>query len=455
MTGPTRSYAHVLQAVTEQPWAIRPAMLEVIVDLVHLRVAGGHLTEEEISARVGAAPASRPQQSVGAIAVIPIYGVIVPKAGMMSDMSGGTSLVTFLQQFRSAMASDRVRGILLDVDSPGGRVDLLPETAAEIRAAREVKPIYAIANTQAASGGYWLAAQATELIVTPSGQVGSIGVRAAHEDLSKADEMAGVKTTLISAGKYKTELSDTQPLSDEARAAVQRTVDAFYDMFVNDVARGRGVSAMRVHETFGEGRMVLAADALQAGMVDRVETFDDVVLRLTRGAGGSRSGAFLEEHDQVATAFDPYPVPTGSPSSRAFPLRQSWDAMPPASPIAGAIPSHGTATVDEPWDGSAEVAKIPNDAGEAVLRRMYAWVDGGQDPDTKGAYKLPHHKVVNGSPGPANVRGVNAAKARLAQPDTNIPAADQDAVRAHLQRHQDDAKKAVGDAMDLQLKVKQ
>jgi ClpP class serine protease len=125
----------------------------------------------------------------------------------MSEMSGGTSVQRFKQSLEAALADDKVTSIMLDIDSPGGSTDLIPEMAAQIRQARKQKPIVAMANTAAASAAYWLGSQASEFVVSPSGKVGSIGVFAAHTDVSEAEAKAGVKTTLISAGKFKTEMS--------------------------------------------------------------------------------------------------------------------------------------------------------------------------------------------------------------------------------------------------------
>jgi len=118
------------------------------------------------------------------------------------------------------------------------------------------------------------------LIVTPSGEVGSIGVVAAHMDISKMAESAGLKVTLVSAGKYKTEGNQFEPLSDEARAALQVRVDDYYAMFVKAVARNRGVSPADVRNGFGEGRVVGAKQAVALGMADRVATLDETLARL-------------------------------------------------------------------------------------------------------------------------------------------------------------------------------
>jgi ClpP class serine protease len=117
-------------------------------------------------------------------------------------------------------------------------------------------------------------------VVTPSGQVGSIGVFAAHEDISKALDMEGIKVSLISAGKYKTEGMPYEPLSAEARANMQQMVNSFGDMFTNAVARNRGVGSYTVKNGFGEGRMVLARDAVKSGMADSVATLDQTLARL-------------------------------------------------------------------------------------------------------------------------------------------------------------------------------
>jgi ClpP class serine protease len=129
-------------------------------------------------------------------------------------------------------------------------------------------------------------------VVTPSGQVGSIGVFAAHEDISKALEMKGIKVSIVSAGKYKTEANPYELLSTEARANMQQMVNSFGDMFTNAVARNRGVGSYTVKNGFGEGRMVLARDAVKAGMADSVATFDQTLARLLgRGTGKSLSAA--------------------------------------------------------------------------------------------------------------------------------------------------------------------
>jgi signal peptide peptidase SppA len=271
-----------VRAITETPWAILPSAFAAIREVIALRLEGIHLSAEEIEERISAGPGSRQPFQAGAVAVLPIYGVIFPRANLMTQMSGGTSLDRLGAAIDAVAADPQVGSILLDVNSPGGSVELLPETAAKIRAARARKRVVASANGTAASAAYWLASQADELVVTPSGMVGSIGVVAAHDDQSGMWEQAGIETTLISAGRYKTEGNPFEPLSDEARASIQATVDEFYEMFVADVARGRGAAKKAVREGYGEGRVVTARAALAEGMADRIESFEATIQRISR-----------------------------------------------------------------------------------------------------------------------------------------------------------------------------
>lgn len=297
-------YRRVIEMVTEKPWAILPSKLAQISQLLVFRANGGKYTNQEIDdvleaeellSHYAARRKDSPQQKGGKVAIIPLYGVITPRADVFSDMSGGTGMDQFMQAMSQAAADPSVSSIVMDVDSPGGQVDMVPEAAALIRQIRNKKPVTAVANTMAASAAYWLASQASTLLVSPSAEVGSIGVYAAHNDLSEAQAKLGVKTTLISAGKFKTELSPFEPLSEEARGYVQDQVNEYYSMFTKDVANGRGVSATEVRTGFGEGRMVTAQRAVQAKMADGVDTFDTAVSRAltlasSQGNGFSLSG---------------------------------------------------------------------------------------------------------------------------------------------------------------------
>lgn len=277
-------------------WAIRPTVLGELYALA----ADGRFLEAMRAQPEAARRKGRPRKINGSVEVIGLKGILMPMGGLLAlffDLEN--PLDRFTREFQNAVGDSEVGAIVIDVDSPGGVVDFIPETAAMIHEARGKKPITAVANTMAASAAYWLASQADEVSVTPSGEAGSIGVYAAHRDLSGALEMQGIKTTLVSAGKYKVEGNPYEPLSDEAKIHIQEDVDAFYEMFTADVARGRGVKQKDVTEGYGEGRVLSAKNAVRAGLADRVETLGEAVARLS---SRSRGSATVAEADAGAAA---------------------------------------------------------------------------------------------------------------------------------------------------------
>jgi len=294
---PVQSHiAGVMRAALETPWAILPSTLAVIMEIASRHAAGEHLTPEEVAARTRGGP-GRPGRIEGDIAVLPLTGVIVPRANLMAEVSGATSAERFGAAFRQLMADPQIGAVVIDVDSPGGAVQGVEELSSLIYDARGTKPIFATANHLAASAAYWIASAADEFIVTPSAEVGGIGVFAAHEDLSAAMEKLGVKTTYVSAGRYKTEANPHEALSGEARAAIQTRVDDYYGLFVRAVARNRGVNAAQVQEGYGQGRVVGARRALQLGMADRLETLDETLKRLTKRTKSTNARSAAAETD--------------------------------------------------------------------------------------------------------------------------------------------------------------
>lgn len=285
-------YAHVLAALNE-PWAIEPAKFDQIRAVVRERLAGAHPSPEDIRARIGTPEAARPApRRAGAVQVIPIYGVLAQRMGLMSEISGGTSTDQVGQAIRQAIADPSVQAILLDIDSPGGEVYGTPELAQAIHDARGSKRIVALANSFAASAAYWIGSQADEFLMAPSAMAGSIGVIAQHEDWSKAAETAGVKMTFLTSSPYKAEMNQFEPLSAAARDALQATVNEYGTMFVKAVAQGRGVSQAKVREEFGQGRMLTASEAVKVGLADGIATFDETLARL---ASGKRATAMAAE----------------------------------------------------------------------------------------------------------------------------------------------------------------
>lgn len=265
-------------------WAVQPDYLQSMLASLELLSAGGAVAEHTVAALRAESELqmARRQQiaasSGGAVAVLPLYGCISQRSSWFSYFFGGTTTEGFTLQFRQALADPNVTAIVIDIDSPGGSVAGVDELAAEIFAARGKKTIVAVSNTLAASAAYYIGVSASKFVVSPSSLTGSIGVYNTHEDDSAALAEMGVKITLISAGKFKVEGNSFEPLTPEARAAMQAMVDGYYKAFTKAVAKGRGVKTEDVVEGFGEGRVVMASDAVRLGMADKVGTLDSVLL---------------------------------------------------------------------------------------------------------------------------------------------------------------------------------
>lgn len=293
-------YARIISEFFGSCWAIQPEKFMAICEFLDAKGAGvippqlaamRADVEDSTGPGVPVDAAVRGAGSVvtsGGIAVIPVLGTITQRANMLSDFSGGTSTDKLRAAISMALADDSIGSILLDIDSPGGSVAGTPEIADFIFKARERKPIVAHANSLAASAAFWIGTSASEFVMSPSADVGSIGVLTTHTDVSAADEAEGIKRTIISAGKFKVEGNPFEPLGEEALTAIQSRVNEFYGMFVAAVARGRGVKAGAVTEGMGEGRTVGASEALAQNMVDRVETMHETIERLSKPAARAK-----------------------------------------------------------------------------------------------------------------------------------------------------------------------
>lgn len=314
-------------------WAIIPERLSAMLDATGRMVANVDLAspDDYLAAAELAAARQGARSRSGSIARISISGHIEPKASLWTLLFGGAAVDLIAAQFQDALADRDTTAILLDIDSPGGSVYGVPELARTIRAARGQKPILAVANAEAASAAYYLGSQADEFSITPSGQVGSIGVIYLHTDLTGMAEKQGVKFTIFRSQDRKDDANPYEALTEEAAADIQAKVDAYDTMFVRDVARGRGVTVEKVRADFGAGRMFMAREAVKAGLVDREETIDEAMRRLAAGGVAIRQAP--------AATVDPQPSPievdAGTLSARAarlWEIRQTIEATKEASP---------------------------------------------------------------------------------------------------------------------------
>lgn len=274
------------QLINGSYWAMQPERFTELLAVVRARLLDLKISDESLAALAarGDAKAKEPR-SASSVGVIPIRGVIFQHSSWFEEYFGidGGATDKIASTLKSMLADESISAIILDVDSPGGTVYGVAELAEEIFQARGKKPIVAVANSLAASAAYWIASAADEIVVTPGGEVGSIGVYAMHVDMSKWLEDEGLKVSFVQFGENKTEGNPYEPLSKEARAQIQKRVDEYGDMFVAAVARGRETTAGMVKKRFGQGRMFGAEEAVEIGMADRVATLEEMAAKMAPG----------------------------------------------------------------------------------------------------------------------------------------------------------------------------
>lgn len=356
----------ILRAISAEPWAIYEKKAHEILEFLDLRVKGDERTEEELLAIVRGRRAADGDLMAksGGVAVLPLFGVIAPRMDALTAMSGGTSCERFGQRFDELMANEDVGTIVIHVDSPGGSVQGVPELSQKILEARgQGKRIIAVADGLMASAAYWIGSSADEVVVTPSGEVGSIGVFAIHTEVSRLEEEAGITRTIVKAGRFKAETNPYEPLSEEARAHIQEGVDYFYGLFVEAVGRNRDVEPDAIRDGFGQGRVLPAQLALDAGLADRIATLEEVLEELgvrRESADGPRA----EEDEALDVAA--LATTSGIAAAEAGPM--TWVAPTPKA--------DRPAQILHPAESGEDDTESLADAGGA------ASVDANKPPDT-------------------------------------------------------------------------
>jgi signal peptide peptidase SppA len=244
----------------------------------------------------------------GGIARINIIGPITRRAGICDGLFGGSNIEAIRAQLREALASAARSGILLYVDSPGGEVSGVADMADEIRAAAQQKPVHAFVDDLGASAAYWLASASSHVTVSQTGKVGSIGVIAVYRDESAKQEKEGVKNVRVVSSQSPKKAMDLT--TDEGLAQMQSHVDNTAELFVNAIAKFRGVPAAAVADDFGQGDVVMGKAAVKRGMADAVGTMSDAMNRLRKGTTkGARAEEELPEMTGEHTPATSEPAP--------------------------------------------------------------------------------------------------------------------------------------------------
>ncbi|MBS9572015.1 S49 family peptidase [Morganella morganii] len=278
---------HLAQKLFNTPLAIHPQKAEVIVSslterlgITQIRSAMMEDDDEYFSRK---ARKDSGYDVLEGIAIIPVYGTLVQKLGTLRPYSGMTGYDGIRRVFLTAVNDPEVKGICLDIDSPGGEVAGCFDLVDLIYTERGKKPIHAILSENAFSAAYAIASAADKIFVPRTGGVGSVGVIVIHCDWSQRIKDDGLKVSIITYGNRKAESNPYVALSDEAKAAIQHDVDEMGRLFVSTVSRNRGLSETVIRNT--QAACYLAAEGVQMGLADAVASPDVAFQELMKESG--------------------------------------------------------------------------------------------------------------------------------------------------------------------------
>jgi protease-4 len=218
--------------------------------------------------------------SADRIAVVYAVGEIVSGEG--DDETMGSENIS--RAIRTARLDDKVKALLLRINSPGGSSLASDVIWREIELTKKVKPVIVSMGDVAASGGYYIACAADSIFAQPNTITGSIGVFAIIPNMKKFfNNKLGITFDEVKTGKFS-EISITRPLSDDERLLLQAEVNNIYKTFTQKVANGRHKTPEFI-DKIGQGRVWTGAEAIKIGLVDRLGNIDDAVKSAAKKAG--------------------------------------------------------------------------------------------------------------------------------------------------------------------------
>ena len=255
---------------TGEPWAIDEPVLNNLLSIVTRDHKSPDETIEAISSRVGKDLDHHYKVEVhDGVAVLPVTGPLFRYANLFTAISGATSYELLAKDFAKALSDPAITSIIFDIDSPGGEVNGCAELARMIYVARGKKPIIAYASGDIASGAYWLASACDEIVVSDTSMVGSIGVVAVYR--------SGNKQNTIEVVSSQSPHKRLDPEKDEDRSRLQNRIDDLASVFIDAIAKHRGVDPPTVKSSYGKGDVFIGTLAVKSGLADRTGSLDQLI----------------------------------------------------------------------------------------------------------------------------------------------------------------------------------
>lgn len=271
------------------PLMIRPTEAQIIITAVSEQMGVGSLLDAssgkviDLSGQVEQSAASfsergersRSYALVDGIAVLPISGTLAHKWGGLQPSCGATGYDGIQGRLNQALSDPEVRGIMLDVDTPGGEVAGAFDCTDIIARANKIKPVWSLCYDMHCSAGQLLVSGAGRRLITQTGIGGSIGVVIAHMDVSEMMKQSGRKVTLIHAGANKVDGNPYEALPERVRAKLQEDVEATRMRFANTVSKHTGLAVDRILAQ--EAATFEGQTAIEQGLADELVNGADAV----------------------------------------------------------------------------------------------------------------------------------------------------------------------------------
>lgn len=358
---------HLASRLTNTPLMLSRPKLEVL-----LSVLGPRMNLDVPKINAGPFTTSDRQRDYqvleGGVAVIPVYGSLVHRGSWVDAMSGLTNYQLIQNRLSDAMKDPDVTQIVLEIDSPGGEVHGVFDLAERIFTLRGTKPMTAAINEQGYSAAYLIASAADRIVLPRTAGAGSIGVIAAHVDWSRANEMEGLKVTTVYAGDRKNDFNPNEPISSEALDILKAHVNETYGLFVETVARNRGMTTKDVRAT--QAGLFYGKSATKAGLADKLQSYNDTLAELV----------------QQATKRGRAAMSKTTPTTLVSATGTEPDDQQPAAPVTEPTPDGGNpAPITDNQDGDAGTDPSDAPTGAPTDSPTDAPADTDAGDDDKGA----------------------------------------------------------------------
>jgi len=289
---------------------------------------------------------------VDGVAIISIHGTLTNTDAWYNEFFGLISYNEIVDALYQAALDPDIKEVLLDVASGGGAVNGVLDAVTAVAKTAAAKKVSAFTSSCMCSAAYWLVAPAHERYASAVATVGSIGVVVKHVEHSKMAEMEGIKETIVRAGEFKQLANSSEPLSEKATADLQEKADYIYGVFVTSIAAHLGVAYQMVDTRMAGGREFIGQQAVEAGLIDAVASFEDVFGNIqsritTKGGQDMKKRYFGAAAMAAATAGVDMDVPDAEALTAAAEAAQLQEEVE-AEDSAAAEASEGTLLTAEP-----------------------------------------------------------------------------------------------------------